>query len=385
MTSACGSGASHVATTTSASVPRSAALWAPPGTAALSASTAAALQVALKAWVAQGKLTGITAAVVTPTGMWSGAVGVDAAGTALRPDSALSIMSISKTFTAAEVMLLVSRHLVDLDKPIANYVTVPFDTQGATVRQVLSMRSGLPDYPTNAEQAAIAADLNREWTASEMLATVPAGSPRLGSRGGGPRYGGVNYQLLAELVANVTKQSFAKALRADLIDPAGLRRTWVQSGESPAAPLTVGGKASHADLVDPAGPFMPSRSFASFVLGAGSIAADAADTARWGYLLYGGQVIDSTLVKQMEADPQLEPSLNVNYALGTMVSTDDNGATMVGHSGGGPDWPYTAVLQVWTGNPPIAIAVLTPQPADFGNDIYDGFMHLHAIVTAGTG
>jgi D-alanyl-D-alanine carboxypeptidase len=336
------------------------------------------LQAAIDKWVAQGSLKGMTAAVVTPAGVWSGAAGVDAAGTPLQPDSALSIMSISKTYTAAEVMLLAGRGLVDLDAPITDYVDVPFDTQGATVRQVLAMRSGFPATTTEADQTAQAADLNREWTVSESLATLPADAPRLGTLGGPPRYNSLNYQLLAELVANVTKKSFAQALRADLLDPAGLQRTWVQTGETPTAPLTVGGRAPYADIVDPAGPFMPSRSFASAAIGAGNLAADAADTARWGYMLYGGQVIDSTLVKQMEADPQTEPDMGL-YALGTMVMTDDQGVAMVGHAGGGSDWPYTGSMHVWTGDPPVAITVLTPEPVDHGTGIYDVFMALHRI------
>ena len=51
------------------------------------------------------------------------------------------------------------------------------------------------------------------------------------------------------------------------------------------------------------------------------MAADAADTALWGYLLYGGQVIDSTLVRQMEADPQ-DSDVGL-YRLGTIVMADD--------------------------------------------------------------
>ena len=392
----CGSGASHVATTattattatpaTTASTatpataataaPRSAALWAPPGTASLGASSAAALQAALDAWVAQGKLTGITAAIVTPAGVWSGAAGVDGAGTRLKPESAMWIASVTKTFTAAEVMLLSSRGLVDLDKPLTDYIDVPFDTKGATVRQVLAMRSGFPNTTIQSDHQNLGADLAREWTVAEGLPKDAAGS----SPGGTPEYNSVNYRLLGELIAKVTGRSLAQAIRSDLLDPAGLHRTWVQTAETPTPPLTVGIDPPGAKLVDHAGLYLPSRSVASGTSAAGSMASDAADVARWGYLLYGGQVIDTTLVKQMEADPQPEPNKGP-YALGTMVSTDDHGVTMVGHSGGGTDWPYSAVLQVWTGSTPIAIAVLTPQPADFGNDIYDGFMHLHALVT----
>jgi len=53
---------------------------------------------------------------------------------------------------------------------------------------------------------------------------------------------------------------------------------------------------------------------------------------------------------------------------------------MLGHAGGGLDYPYSGVLQVFTGDSPIAIAVLTPQPADFGADIFEMFMQLHDIV-----
>ena len=366
-------------TTTPAASPTmsSAPLWAPPGTADLSVQTADKLQAAIDQWVEQGSLTGMTAAVVTPDGVWSGAAGVDGAGTPLQPDSALSLQSISKTYTAAEVMLLAGRGLVDLDAPITDYVEVPFDTQGATVRQVLAMRSGFPDYTTEASQTAIAEDLDREWTVPGALATLPENAEGLGTVGGPPRYNNLNYQLLTELVAKVTNKSFAQALRADLLDPAGLQRTWVQTGETPTAPLTVGGQAAYADIVDPAGPFMPSRSFASFTLGAGSVAADAADVARWGYQLYGGQVIDSTLVTQMEADPQSEPNVGL-YGLGTIVMSDDL-VLMVGHAGGGSESAYTTAMHVWTGDQPVAVAVLAPEAADFVSGIYDVFMGLHRM------
>ena len=106
------------------------------------------------------------------------------------------------------------------------------------------------------------------------------------------------------------------------------------------------------------------------------MAAETADLARWGYLLYGGHVIDSALVAQMEANPEADQT-GVPYALGTQVLTDASGATFVGHAGGGPDYPYTGNLSVWTEDPQVAVAVLTPQPADFPTQIYDLVMQLH--------
>ena len=59
----------------------------------------------------------------------------------------------------------------------------------------------------------------------------------------------------------------------------------------------------------------------------------------WGYLLYGGHVIDPSLVAEMIADPQPDPYVGP-YALGTMVFTVGTD-TLLGHAGGGVDYPYT--------------------------------------------
>ena len=82
---------SDTATPAASPTMSSAPLWAPPGSGDLSAQTADKLQAAIDKWVAQGSLKGMTAAVVTPDGVWSGAAGVDGAGTPLQPDSALSL------------------------------------------------------------------------------------------------------------------------------------------------------------------------------------------------------------------------------------------------------------------------------------------------------
>ncbi|MGZ4766066.1 MAG: serine hydrolase domain-containing protein [Ilumatobacteraceae bacterium] len=362
------------ATTTVSSGP----IWAMPGSATL--PSADALQAALDAWIAAGHLKGATAAVVTIHGTWSGASGVDAAGTALARESALSIMSVSKTYTAAEVLALAARGQLNLDAPVSTYVDLSFDTHGATVRQLLAMRSGFPTTDAGNDATRMAADLGRTWTESEWLAAIPADAPRLGELGGVPRYNSVNYGVLAEVVEKVTGTSFAAALRADLLGPAGLDRTWVQPGETPTAPLTVGGRTSHANIVDPTSAVMPSVAFASVAVGAGSMAADAVDTAMWGYLLYGGHVIDSSLVREMEADPQSNPD-TLDYALGTTVLT--LGAdTLMGHDGGGVDLPYTSTMHVYIGANPVAIAVLTPEAADHGTQIFDLFVRLHDLATS---
>ena len=86
--------------------------------------SASALQAEIARWVNKGLIPGVTAAVVTHQGVWTGAAGVDGRATPLQPESGMALASITKTFTAAEVMLLSERGQVDLDVPASTYIDI---------------------------------------------------------------------------------------------------------------------------------------------------------------------------------------------------------------------------------------------------------------------
>jgi D-alanyl-D-alanine carboxypeptidase len=154
------------------------------------------------------------------------------------------------------------------------------------------------------------------------------------------------------LIEQVTGLPLAEAVRRDLIEPSGVERVWVQDGEAPRDPLTVGeARGSRARLIDPAGPYLPSRAIASAAGGAGSVAGDAPTLARWGYLLYGGHVLPPEVVEQMTAGAEAD-----GYGLGTAVGRID-GDLMIGHGGDLPG--YHGVLYVWP-DAETSVAVLVP-------------------------
>jgi D-alanyl-D-alanine carboxypeptidase len=307
-------------------------------------------------WVAGENNIGITAAVVTEDGTWQGAAGQDGAGVDLVPESAMAIASITKTFVAAEVMQLAGLGLVGLDAPVTDYVSVPFDTKGATVRQVLGMRSGFPLDPFEAIVESAAEDLDRSWTTAEAIALADADGPRQDSLGV-YSYNNLNYLVLGQMIEQVTGEPLAASLTRDLIEPAGLERVWVQDAQQPEPPLTVSEEDPNLDTVDNDGPWLPSRSMASSAGPAGGIAADAPSIARWGYLLYGGHVIDSALVEQMTKAE--EDGAEEWYGLGTSGWVQD-GDLFVGH--GGDIVTYHGSLVMATADN-VSIAVLVPAPA----------------------
>jgi hypothetical protein len=65
--------------------------WPTPAAGGLPASTAARLDGEMERWVETGLVPGVTAAVVTPRGVWTGAAGVDGAGRALEARSGMAL------------------------------------------------------------------------------------------------------------------------------------------------------------------------------------------------------------------------------------------------------------------------------------------------------
>ena len=82
---------------------------------------------------------------MTPQGAWTGAAGIDGPGGRLATSQDhFAIASISKVFTAALILRLADQGKIDLDKPLSDYLgTLNADSNGSTVRQALTMQSGI--------------------------------------------------------------------------------------------------------------------------------------------------------------------------------------------------------------------------------------------------
>lgn len=333
--------------------------WPKPPTAALPASTATALQAEMQRWVDLGQIHGVTAAVVTPDGTWNGSAGVDGAGTALEPRSGMALASITKTFTAAEVMLLAERGAVDLDAPAKTYLPGRWLSNGVTVRQLLAQRSGLTEAP-DAAWGALVTEPDAHWTPAQFMALVPtpARTPDEGFN-----YDNSNYQLLTMLVEKVTGTSAATAFERDLWRPLGLERLAYQDEQALPPPLAEPGADGDVPEGAATHPYLPFRSVASAVGGAGGMAGDALTVARWGYDLYGGRLLAPGSVAQMTDFTDGD-----GYGLGTFDFTDESWFTTnidgYGHVGEMPG--FNTVVAVYPKRE-TSIAILTPSNAEPAN------------------
>ena len=310
---------------------------------------AAAMAAEVQRWVDGVLLTGVTVAVVTDRGTWAGAAGKDGAGTPLVPEAGMAVASITKTFVSAAVLRLVEEGRVDLDASAATYVDHPLLARDPTVRQLLSMRSGVPS-PDPSIWEDIIAEPDRRWTALEVLerAVSPAQPP-------GRRfvYENDNYVLLGLLVEAVTGRTLGDVVREDLWRPLGLERIAFQDTDVIAPPRAVAGPDGELPPgLATADGMLPWRSLATAVGASGGAAADATTIARWGYLLYGGHVLGEATTRALR-----ESALEDGYGLGSWrIGVRDMGTEVVGHNGDLPG--YKTVLATFPERR-ASIAILT--------------------------
>ncbi len=272
-----------------------------PPTKAFSSTTVAALQAVLDAAVDSG-LTGVTATVMAADrAVWSGAAGVT--GEALEPmktGSQFEVASIEKTIIAAEAMRLSEDGLLDLTDQVAEHLPadLEFDTNGATVRDLLAMESGIPE-PTMLKTPDLPAD-PATWTTAEILSTVPTHRFEPGVN---HIYSNLDYSLLILVVDEVTRTDRAVP-RADILaDP------------------RLAGIVSPPDeqVTDPALPPYESKA-ATVETKAGGLWTDSGTLALLGWLLFGGELLtDETLAAMTDFGAGAEYD---RYGLGVFELTN---------------------------------------------------------------
>lgn len=207
-------------------------------------------------------INGATAAViVVDQGSWSGAAGVDPDDEPLTRYSSLFTASSGKTITAAQILRLVDDGKLGLDDPISDRLpeTAFFNSNDATIRDLLGMRSGIsdpPDYVSLVDQGFAPAQLFKKIGRP----TSPAGSEI--------EYSNINFIMLGRIVEHVTGQTFSKAVRASVLDRPGLDGLVYREKSTLAAD-------------------------------GWRIETPAASLARWGYELYGGFVVSDDSLREM--------------------------------------------------------------------------------------
>lgn len=298
--------------------------------------------------------------------LWSGAEGAMAQrGRRIRPTDTFEVASVTKTFTAAAVLLLVEAGKLELDRPVGDIL--PSESKrrlrlegregaaGMTLRRLLQHRSGLPDYWTdppfengvNAFMRDFLADAQHRWRPFDLLPYIA----RLGAvaaPGTRYHYSDSGYVLAALAVEQASGKPLHEVLRELIFLPLGMRDTSMSYREPGGRPKDEahryeGKQDLHGQL----------RQSADW--GGGGLVSSAPDLARFLLALMEGRVFKRP--SSLAAMTQWHPTDNeeVDYGLGLFrIRLDDGLGELWGHDGHGNAfmyyWPQRRIAWVGTLN-----------------------------------
>ncbi|HSK94778.1 MAG TPA: serine hydrolase domain-containing protein [Candidatus Angelobacter sp.] len=299
---------------------------------------------------------GITAAVMTPDGTWSGAFGTADGVHDVSVDSQFGIASGTKPIVAAQVMQLVEAGEISLDAPATDYLPTDFtfDTNGATIRQLLSHRSGIPDWYSDAVEEQVMTDRSRRWEIDEVLALVPAARRPVGVA---HEYADTNYTLLGLVIEHVRKRPQVEVLRDGVLRVEGTERLIYQPDEAPTDPMAMP-RGESPDALEQGGGYLPSISEASTCGPACAMASDSISLAHWWRAFCAGEIVSEASLTDMST---FYDNVDVDYGLGLFNPAQRASVKAVGHLGA--NFGYKSSAGCLTEDPLIFV-VLTNQDLD---------------------
>jgi CubicO group peptidase (beta-lactamase class C family) len=178
------------------------------------------------------------------------------------------IASLSKTFTAAAIELLIARGKLSLKDLLSKYVSGIPNGDKITVEQLLTHKSGVGELD--------AADMYRDCLTNEELIRRLRVAPPLFPPGTASHYSNEGYFLLAMISEKVSGIPYAAFLQKNVFDPLRLAHTGSACKEPPTGP-NAAGNVPGAE----AGSVVPLPFEEAAIIGPGSLYSTAHDLYAW--------------------------------------------------------------------------------------------------------
>lgn len=141
--------------------------------------------------------------------------------------SRFELASVSKPMTGVAILQLVDQGKINLDQQVEEFFP-GFPYPGVTVRQLLTHRSGLPNYVYFSET--VWKDRKKAMSNMDAIHLLIEHKPgRYGKPDGRFHYNNSNFMILGAIVEKVSGLSFADYMEQHIFKPAGMKNTAVLS------------------------------------------------------------------------------------------------------------------------------------------------------------
>ncbi len=201
------------------------------------------------------------------------------------------IASLSKTFTAAAVLILEQKGLLTTDDFVSAYVPdFPMGNR-ITIHHLLSHTSGITDINDLPEYAG--ASLHHQTP--ETLVSLFKNKPLEFQPGEKYQYTSSNYALLALIVEKISKIKFKDFLAKNIFEPLEMYKTFEHDNMMGIVNKMADGYVCDGSFGSQRAPYLDWSSKA----GGGAIASTADDLAKWNTALFGTSILSEKSKQKM--------------------------------------------------------------------------------------
>lgn len=274
--------------------------------------------------------------------------------------SAFQLASITKTFTGTAILLLAQEEKLQLKDSIQQFIPL-FPYHGITIEDLLSHRSGLPNYlycfedkrrqnkviPNN--------DTILKWFAEADSLPAPYNKP-----GRNFSYNNTNYIVLASIIEKISGKSYAEFIKTRIFEPLGMTHSYVDNN----APDSI----LYLRTTGHQGNKRRDRDFYDGVYGDKGIYATVGDMERWYFALHSGCLLNKHWLKEAFTPRSFERKSRHNYGLGFRLMTDIDDMKKVNYVYHGGWWAGYSTMLWMDMESDIVIIVLGNRK---NNSVYD--------------
>lgn len=248
-------------------------------------------------------------------------VGTDSNDAVPSPNDRFRIGSITKMITAMTVMSLVEEGTVDLDAPVADYISRVEIDDRITIRDLLQHSSGLPEYTFgDLYLRALAEEPARAWSPEEVIALAPSTTPEF-EPGSAFAYSNTNYTVLGVVIEEVTERTYHEAVRERIFDPLGMSDSYLEGYE--AGPPVFGGYTDIFGEIEPVD--FDFTSIATNAWASGGVVSTGPDLHRMISAFFAGDILSPSSVAEM--------TNNTEWGFGFFAPEWTSATPLLGHDG----------------------------------------------------
>jgi len=242
----------------------------------------------------------------------------------LNVKSVFQIASVSKQFTAAAIMMLHERGHINYDDTVQKYIP-DFPYKNVTIRQLLSHRSGVPNYMYFA---------GKYWkrkraylTNKDLLAIVKKYKPKQEFQPDQRyKYSNTGYAVLASIVEKISKTPFDQFMEENIFSPLGMNSTFVYNPKNKKTiEYETNGYTKRKRKTSP--------DFLDGVTGDKGIYSTVEDLFTWDQALYTEKIVKQSTLEEAFTPMSYDRKRDNNYGFGWRIDTLHTGSKVVYHGG----------------------------------------------------